>query len=340
MNTSTVPTITLNNGVSIPQVGLGVWQAAEGAEVETAVRSALDAGYRLIDTAAIYGNEVGVGKAIKASGLPREEIFITTKLWNANHARQDALRAFDESLQKLDCGYIDLYLIHWPLPMEGRFVAAWQTLETLYNDKRVLAIGVSNFKPHHLDVLLKESTLVPTVNQIELHPMLQQKETRDYCSQHGIAVESYSPIMRGGEVLGRVGQVRAQQGQLVVEQVQARGEIIDLSWPEQARPAVPWAYPRPYLPHEHGALLVRLDQQHDDLGRLAVLQAEVRWRSFSVEQVAQILPRFRYDQHRVQALAAVRDCISDRQHARHLSRHFAYEGARREALQILRFQRR
>jgi hypothetical protein len=123
-------------------------------------------------------------------------------------------------------------------------------------------------------------------------------------------------------------------------QVQARGEIIDLSWPEQARPAVPWAYPRPYLPHEHGALLVRLDQQHDDLGRLAVLQAEVRWRSFSVEQVAQILPRFRYDQHRVQALAAVRDCISDRQHARHLSRHFAYEGARREALQILRFQRR
>jgi diketogulonate reductase-like aldo/keto reductase len=198
---SAVPKITLNNGLAIPQIGLGVWQAAEGAEVETAVRSALDSGYRLIDTAAIYGNEVGVGKAMKASGLPREEIFLTTKLWNAHHAYEDALRACDESLQKLDCDYIDLYLIHWPLPMEGRFVEAWKALETLYNDKRVLAIGVSNFKPHHLDELLKEATIVPAVNQIELHPMLQQKETRDYCAGRGIAVESYSPLMRAGEVL-------------------------------------------------------------------------------------------------------------------------------------------
>jgi len=200
-NNSVVPTITLNNGVEIPQVGLGVFQTKEGNEVEAAVSAALDAGYRLIDTAAIYGNEVGVGKAIKASGLPREEIFITTKLWNAHHAYEDALRAFDESLEKLDCGYIDLYLIHWPLPMEGKFTQAWKAMEKLYENKRVRAIGVSNFKPHHLDELLKVAQTVPAVNQVELHPLFHQKETRAYCAEHGIAIESYSPLMRGGEAL-------------------------------------------------------------------------------------------------------------------------------------------
>lgn len=199
-NTSTT-LIELNNGIQMPQLGLGVWQAAEGDEVENAVRTALQGGYRSIDTAAIYGNEAGVGKAIKESGVPREEIFLTTKLWNANHAYDDALRAFDESLKKLDCGYIDLYLIHWPLPMEGKFTEAWKAMEKLYNDKRIRAIGVSNFKPHHLDELLKGAEVVPTVNQIELHPLLQQKETRDYCEAHNIKVESYSPLMRGGESL-------------------------------------------------------------------------------------------------------------------------------------------
>ncbi len=196
-----IPIVTLNNGVDIPQVGLGVFQTKEGREVELAVSAALEAGYRLIDTAAIYGNEVGVGKAIKASGLPREEIFITTKLWNAYHAYEDALHAFDESLAKLDCGYIDLYLIHWPLPMEGKFTQAWKALEKLYDSKRVRAIGVSNFKPHHLEELLKGAETVPTVNQIELHPLFQQKETRAYCVEHGIAVESYSPLMQAGEAL-------------------------------------------------------------------------------------------------------------------------------------------
>jgi diketogulonate reductase-like aldo/keto reductase len=193
--------VTLNNGVTIPQVGLGVFQTKEGAEVERAVQAALEAGYRLIDTAAAYGNEVGVGKAVKASGLPREEVFITTKLWNANHAYEDALRAFDESLAKLDCGYIDLYLIHWPLPMEGKFTEAWKALEHIYADKRVRAIGVSNFKPHHLDEVLKGAQTVPAVNQIELHPFLQQQETRAYCAEHGIVVESYSPLMQAGEAL-------------------------------------------------------------------------------------------------------------------------------------------
>ena len=184
MNTSNqVPNITLNNGVIIPQVGLGVWQAAEGEEVESAVRLALETGYRLIDTAAIYGNEVGVGRAMKDSGVPREEIFLTTKLWNAHHAHDDALRAFDESLSKLDCETVDLYLIHWPLPMDGLFTQAWRAMEKLYAQKRVRAIGVSNFKPAHLDVLLREADIVPAINQIELHPMLQQRETRDYCAQ-------------------------------------------------------------------------------------------------------------------------------------------------------------
>ena len=201
MSSPRIPTVTLNNGVTIPQVGLGVFQTKEGAEVERAVEAALEAGYRLIDTAAAYGNEVGVGKAVKASGLPREEVFITTKLWNANHAYEDALRAFDESLAKLDCGYIDLYLIHWPLPMEGKFTEAWKALEHIYADKRVRAIGVSNFKPHHLDEVLKGAQTVPAVNQIELHPFLQQKETRAYCAEHGIVVESYSPLMQAGEAL-------------------------------------------------------------------------------------------------------------------------------------------
>ncbi|MBV9852270.1 MAG: aldo/keto reductase [Armatimonadetes bacterium] len=200
---SVVPTLTLNNGVEIPQVGLGVFQTQEGAEVERAVSAALEAGYRLIDTAAIYGNEAGVGKAMKASGLPREEIFLTTKLWNAHHAYEDALRAFDESLARLDCGgYVDLYLIHWPLPMEGKYTEAWKALEHLYAQKRVRAIGVSNFKPAHLETLLRQAQVVPAVNQIELHPLLQQKETRDVCRQQGIVVESYSPLMQaGGEAM-------------------------------------------------------------------------------------------------------------------------------------------
>lgn len=201
MSNSNIPVVTLNNGVDIPQIGLGVWQAKEGTEVERAVHTALEVGYRLIDTAAIYGNEAGVGRAIKASGLPREQVFITTKLWNANHAYQDALDAFDQSLARLDCDYVDLYLIHWPLPMENRFTEAWKALEVLYNSKRVRAIGVSNFKPPHLETLLKEATVVPAVNQIELHPMFQQQATRAACAKHGIVVESYSPLMQGGEAL-------------------------------------------------------------------------------------------------------------------------------------------
>ncbi len=218
MSNPEIPTVTLNNGIAIPQVGLGVFQTKEGAEVERAVQAALEAGYRLIDTAAAYGNEVGVGKAIKDSGLPREEIFITTKLWNADHAYEDALRAFDKSLGRLDCGYIDLYLIHWPLPMEGKFTEAWKALERLYADKRVRAIGVSNFKPHHLEELLRGAETVPAVNQIELRPGFQQPELRAFHREHGIVTEAWSPLGQGQalrhpvvmELTGRHGRTPAQ----------------------------------------------------------------------------------------------------------------------------------
>jgi diketogulonate reductase-like aldo/keto reductase len=194
MNTPTTPLITLNNGITMPQLGLGVWQAKDGEEVEAAVLAALQAGYRLIDTAAVYGNEAGVGRAIKQSGIAREELFITTKLWNADQGYDEALAAFDKSLARLDLDYIDLYLIHWPVPARGKFIESWRALEKLYADKRVRAIGVSNFKTHHLEELLDNSTITPAVNQIELHPHFQQKEVREFCEQHTIQIESWSPI--------------------------------------------------------------------------------------------------------------------------------------------------
>lgn len=201
MEAASIPAITLHNGVKMPQFGLGVWQAEEGEEVERAVSTALTSGYRLIDTAAVYGNEHGVGRAIAGSGIAREEIFVTTKLWSSNQGYDSTLRAYDESLERLSMDYVDLYLIHWPRPKEGKFVDTWRAFEKLYADKRVRAIGVSNFKPAHLQQLLETTDIVPMVNQIELHPKLQQKETREFCEAHDIRVESYSPLMRGSELL-------------------------------------------------------------------------------------------------------------------------------------------
>ena len=196
-----IPLVTLNNGVTMPQLGLGVFKTQEGSEVETAVRAALDVGYRLIDTAKLYGNEAGVGNALKASGIPREELFVTTKLWNDDQGYDSTLRAFDASMKRLDLEYLDLYLIHWPTPSRGLFKETWRAFEKLYKEKRIRAIGVSNFKPHHLDELLAGSEVVPAVNQIELHPLLQQKETRDYCKAHNIQVESWGPIGGAGATL-------------------------------------------------------------------------------------------------------------------------------------------
>ncbi|MFD7597607.1 aldo/keto reductase [Kitasatospora sp. NPDC059812] len=196
MNNPTVPTVKLNNGVEIPQLGFGVFQVPD-AETAAAVTSALEAGYRSIDTAAIYGNETGVGRALAASGLPREDLFVTTKLWNADQGYDATLRAFDAGLAKLGLEYLDLYLIHWPTPARDLYLDSWRAVERLASEGRIRAAGVSNFQPAHLQRLLDESRLVPAVNQVELHPGLQQAELRAFHTEHGIATEAWSPLAQG-----------------------------------------------------------------------------------------------------------------------------------------------
>ncbi|ERM16710.1 aldo/keto reductase [Brevibacillus laterosporus] len=186
---------TLANGVVKPWLGLGVYKAEDGAEVEKAIHMALEAGYRSIDTAAIYENEAGVGKAIRDSKIPRDEIFVTTKVWNTEQGYESTLQAFEASLQKLGLDYIDLYLVHWPVP--GKYKETWRALETLYKKGLVRSIGVSNFHIHHLEDLLSVCEVKPMLNQIEMHPYLIQKELRQYCEQNGIYVEAWRPLMRG-----------------------------------------------------------------------------------------------------------------------------------------------
>ncbi|MFG6119890.1 aldo/keto reductase [Thalassobacillus sp. B23F22_16] len=193
--------VTLHNGLTMPQLGFGVWQV-EDDEAVPAVKKALETGYRSIDTAAIYGNERGVGKAIQESGLQREELFITTKVWNTDQGYENTLKAFDESLEKLGLEYVDLYLIHWPTPEFDDYVETYKALEKLYHDGRAKAIGVCNFDIDHLQRLLDECEVTPVLNQVECHPYLAQKEMKDFCKQHGIYVEAWSPLMQGGEVLG------------------------------------------------------------------------------------------------------------------------------------------
>ncbi|MDT0387996.1 aldo/keto reductase [Streptomyces sp. DSM 41921] len=184
----------------MPQLGFGVWQVPDD-EAETAVATALEAGYRSIDTAAIYGNEKGTGKAIAASGVPREELFVTTKLWNADQGYDSTLRAFDTSLDRLGLDYVDLYLIHWPTPERGLYIDTYKAFEKLHADGRIKAIGVSNFLPEHLEKLIGETSVVPAVNQIELHPHLQQHDAREYHAEQGIATEAWSPLGQGKGLL-------------------------------------------------------------------------------------------------------------------------------------------
>lgn len=194
---STVPGLVLNNSVTIPQLGFGVFQVPP-AETQKAVEDALEAGYRHIDTAAAYRNESGVGAAIKASGIAREELFITTKLRNGEQGR--AASAFNHSRRELGLDVIDLYLIHWPVPSQGLFVDAWKALEKIHGDGGARAIGVSNFLPDHLDTLLAAADVAPAVNQIELHPTFQQRELAAKSRSHGIAVEAYSPLGQGADL--------------------------------------------------------------------------------------------------------------------------------------------
>jgi diketogulonate reductase-like aldo/keto reductase len=192
-------TVTLANGVKIPWLGLGVFKVKEGREVVDAVRTAIKSGYRSIDTAAIYGNEEGVGQGIKEglkeAGISREDLFVTSKVWNAEQGYQSTLAAYTASLKRLDLDYLDLYLIHWPV--KGKYKETWRALETIYNEAKVRAIGVSNFHVHHLKDLFQGSKIKPMINQVEYHPRLIQKELRAFCKEQGIQFEAWSPLMQG-----------------------------------------------------------------------------------------------------------------------------------------------
>jgi 2,5-diketo-D-gluconate reductase A len=190
------PVLTLNDGRPMPQFGFGVWQVPL-EETASAVETALKTGFRLIDTAAGYGNEAGVGRALKSSGVPRGEIFLTTKLANADQGHDEALRAFDRSFGLLDTDYVDLYLIHWPVPSRDRYVESWKALVRLREEGRVRSIGVSNFTPAHLQRLFDETGVVPVLNQIELHPRFQQVALRAFDDKYGIVTQSWSPLGRG-----------------------------------------------------------------------------------------------------------------------------------------------
>ncbi|WUH88233.1 aldo/keto reductase [Amycolatopsis sp. NBC_00438] len=185
----------------MPQLGFGVFQVPDD-ETKAAVQAALEAGYRSIDTAAVYGNEAGVGQALAESGVARDELFITTKLWNSAQGYDATLKAFDESLAKLGLEQLDLYLIHWPTPERDKYLDTWKAFEKLYTDGRVRAIGVSNFQPAHLERLLDNAEIAPALNQVELHPYLQQQEVREFDAKHGIATEAWSPLAKGGSLLG------------------------------------------------------------------------------------------------------------------------------------------
>ncbi|AMM95386.1 glyoxal reductase [Peribacillus simplex] len=187
--------ITLHNGVQMPQLGFGVFKVKNGNETVESVKKAIEVGYCAIDTAAIYGNEEGVGQAIRECGVPREKLFITSKVWNTEQGYETTLKAFDDSLNRLGLEYLDLYLIHWP--GKDKYLETWKALEKLYKDGKVKSIGVSNFHVHHLENLLANSEVKPVVNQIELHPLLTQVEIREYCAKHEIKVESWSPLGRG-----------------------------------------------------------------------------------------------------------------------------------------------
>lgn len=216
-------TFTLNNGVEMPYFGLGVYLSKEGQEVINAVKWALECGYRHIDTASVYINEAGVGKGIKASGIPREDIFLVSKVWNTHQGYDTTLKAFDASLKRLGTDYLDLYLIHWPVT--GKYKETWKALERLYSEKRIRAIGVSNFMQHHLEDLLEGANVVPAVNQMEFHPYLVQQSLLDFCKAKGIQYEAWSPLMQGHIFKEPVFQSLADKYEKTIAQIALRWDL-------------------------------------------------------------------------------------------------------------------
>jgi len=197
---SNVHDLRLHDGRTIPQLGLGVWQIPDD-ETASVVQTAIDVGYRHLDTARIYDNERGVGDGIRASGIDRDDLFVTTKLWNSDQGFDDALRACDASLERLGLDHVDLYLIHWPAPAQDHYVDAWRALVRLHEDGRARSIGVSNFHAEHLERVVEETGVVPVINQVELHPYFQQRELRAVHERLGIATEAWSPLGQGGALL-------------------------------------------------------------------------------------------------------------------------------------------
>ena len=238
-----VPLVPLNDGHAIPQLGFGVFQI-EPEDTAEMVRVALEAGYRHVDTAQMYGNEAGVGQGVRDSGLAREDVFITSKLNNGYHRPDDARRSFDETLSALGTDHVDLFLIHWPLPTryDGDFVSTWRTLEEFHADGRARCVGVSNFQPAHLDRLAKETDLVPAVNQVEVHPYFGNEAVRDYGAEHGIVTEAWSPIAQGqvldDETVVRVAESLGRSpAQVVLRWHLQRGDVVfpKSSTPERVR---------------------------------------------------------------------------------------------------------
>lgn len=235
---ATPANITLNNGVEIPQLGFGTFQIEPGKTAQ-AVRTALEIGYRHIDTAQMYGNEQGVGEAVRGSGLPRGDIFVTSKLNNGQHAYDDALRAFDQTLAELGLDYLDLFLIHWPTPNTGDFTETWKAMEAMHRSGRVRAIGVSNFEPEHLERIFETSDTVPAVNQIEVHPYLTQESLRAFGERHDIATEAWAPLAKGKLLDDPAIQGIAQEHGRTPAQVTLRWHLQrgDIVFPKSVTPA-------------------------------------------------------------------------------------------------------
>ena len=227
----------LNNGLEMPWLGFGVFKMSDGQEVEQAVSYALETGYRSIDTATVYRNERGVGKAIRESGIPREDIFLTTKVWNEDQRKKRTLAAFEESLERLQTDYVDLYLVHWPV--KGCYQETWQVMEEIYQSGRAKAIGVSNFRIHHLEDILRDSQTVPSVNQVEFHPYLVQPDLLKFCQSHQIQVEAWSPLMQGQIVTKQTVRELAEKYHKTPAQIALRWDLQHevVTIPKSVRPS-------------------------------------------------------------------------------------------------------